>query len=693
MISEKMEQPHEFMRQAARDLSRCSHRSIDYVEIAELFRALSGARFVALNEVSDFGEHTTTRAIAGVKETVQKAGELFGFSLTGAAYTVDPHIKEAFDAEGIVEFDNLCSLAGSQIPKNVCKRVAKLFNIGKAYVLALHDHNGPIADLVFICGQKQELVNRLELETLGAMLSLCLQRVYAEQDSVLKLLSIFGNEDQAKHPVYESLLQASDRMPDIIYQLDRDGRIEFINQAVQRYGYDREKLIGRHILDIVHPADREKAKWKLAERRTGSRRTRKFEVRLQTSNSHTVFFRLYNRSLPKDPVLLIDAEGLYSTRTGDSEFVGTLGVGHDITEQKMLQDELDQHSYMFRTIIENIGDAAWLEEIDPQRTLYLNPACERLFQVTAERLQEDPSLWLQRIHPEDRERVEGFIEKLNSEKEAGAIEYRLFDGEGGERWIRAQLFPVRTPYGTLNKTVGIARDITIEQHEKELLQQKVEKEKAFVREINHRVKNNLMMLDSMLNLELASLKERSDHFEQYYSEKPPEPENAAEILSKVKGRIRAVGLVHEMLYSSSQDKAVEAGSYLQELGQSILEADGAKREKIVLSFEGDDLLWLPVKMVIPLGMIFSELLTNALKYAFPDDGRGHVLVQLVSTEQRQYELRVCDDGVALPADYDKKSQSIGHSLISGLSQQINGEFEIEAGQSQQKCFKIRFAME
>ncbi|HKK64988.1 MAG TPA: PAS domain S-box protein, partial [Clostridia bacterium] len=456
MISEKIENPQDFMRKAARDLSRYSHHSINYLEIAELFRALSGARFVALNEVSDYGEHTTTRAIAGVKETLQKAGELFGFSLTGAAYTVDPHIKEAFDTQGIVEFDHLCSLSGNQIPEKVCQQIAKLFKLGKAYVLAMHDHTGPIADLVFICGQKQELENRVELETLGAMLSLCLQRVSAEQDSVLKLLSIFGNEEQAKHPVYESLLQATDRMPDIIYHLDREGRIEFINQAIQRYGYEREGLIGGHILDIVHPADREKAKWKLAERRTGSRRTRKFEVRLLTGNKHTVFFSLHNRSLPKEPVLLIDAEGLYSSRVGQSEFMGTLGVGHDITEQKMLQDELDQHSYMFRTIIENIGEAAWLEEIDSQRTLYLNPACERLFQVSAEGLQEDPSLWLQRVHPEDRSGVEGFMEQRNSESATEAVEYRLFDGEDGERWIRTELFPVRDPSGTLNKTVGIA---------------------------------------------------------------------------------------------------------------------------------------------------------------------------------------------------------------------------------------------
>jgi two-component sensor histidine kinase len=185
----------------------------------------------------------------------------------------------------------------------------------------------------------------------------------------------------------------------------------------------------------------------------------------------------------------------------------------------------------------------------------------------------------------------------------------------------------------------------------------------------------------MLNLELASLQEH------------PKPGEAADILSKVKGRIRAVGLVHEMLYSSSQDKAVEALSYLQELGQSILEADGAKRENVLLSFEGDDPLWLPVRVVIPLGMIFSELLTNALKYAFPGDRRGHVWVQLVSAGHLQYELSLCDDGVDLPADYDKKSRSIGHSLITGLSRQLNGEFAIEAGQAQKKCFKIRFALD
>jgi len=92
-------------------------------------------------------------------------------------------------------------------------------------------------------------------------------------------------------------------------------------------------------------------------------------------------------------------------------------------------------------------------------------------------------------------------------------------------------------------------------------------------------------------------------------------------------------------------------------------------------------------------MIFSELLTNALKYAFPGDRRGHVRVQLVSAGQSQYELSVCDNGVDLPVDYDQKGRNIGHSLISGLARQLNGEFKIETGQTKEKCFKISFALD
>jgi len=675
----------EFVHKIAYKFSRCSHKTIDYTDIAEDFRILSGARFVALNEVSDYGEYTTTRAIAGIQGRIQKASKIFGFTLTDAAYTVDPHIKEVFKAEGVVEFDDLCALAGNQIPKALCKRTAQLFGLGRAFALAMFDHHGPIADLIFIFGKDDEMRNRLEVETLSAVLSLCLQRVYAEQDTVLKLMNVCGVGGAADTAAYETLFHAADKMPDLIYHLDTEGNIEFINQAVQRYGYKREELTGTHILELVHPLDREKAKWKLNERRADERRTRKFEVRLKTGDQHTVFFSLYNRRVPKDPILLIDAEGLYTGPPGKSDFLGTFGVGHDVTEQKLLRDELDQHTHMFRTIIEHMGEAAWLEEINPQQTLYLNPACEKLFQITAEGLQTDPRLWLQVVHPEDRPRVQAAMNQLIEEQTMEPIEYRVFGEDGAERWVRTQVFPVTDPYGNVGRFVGIAHDITRAQQEKQLMQQKVATEKAYVREINHRVKNNLMMLDSMLNLELGNIKDLptgGNESEKHYS---------SEVLSKVKARIRAVGLVHEMLYSSSQDKAVEACSYLQELGGSILEADDIGREKISLNYYLTDSLWMPVRVVIPLGMIFSELITNALKYAFPGDRKGEIWVRLYAEEHQQYCLEVCDDGVELPADFKEKRMSIGHSLINSLAMQLNGEFEIDAGQGR-KCFKISFRL-
>lgn len=683
MDTQEKEDMREFVRRVARKFSRCNHKTIDYEEIAENFRIVSSARYVALNEVSDYGEYTSTRAIAGVGDGIKRASKLFGFQLVGAAYTIDPPIKEVFAANGIVEFDSLCDLAGSQIPGNLCRQAAKLFGLGKAYALAVHDHNGPIADLVFLCGKDREIQHRVEIETLSSVLSLCLQRGYAEQDTVVKLLDVCQDGGDERSAAYESLFYATDKLPDLIYHLDTEGRIVFINQAVQRYGYERESLIGEHILELVHPADREKAKWKLNERRAGDRRTRKFEVRLKTGDKHTVWLSLYNRNLPKDPILLIAAEGLYKGQPGQSEFLGTLGVGHDITEHKLLQEEIDQHSHMFQTIIEHMGEAAWLEESDPQQTLYLNPACERLFQTTAERLQADPSLWRQIIHPDDRGRVEAALVQLNSEHKLDPIEYRIFDADGSERWIHAQVFPVEDLYGNVTKMVGIAHDITAEQRKRELLQQDVAKEKAFVQEINHRVKNNLMMIDSMLNLELGSFETRPEN---------PRPENAAAIISKVKARIRAVGLVHEMLYSSSQDKAVEARTYLQELGDSILEADGIKPNRIQLEFHIDQPIWLPVRVVIPLGMIFSELLTNAVKYAFPDGEGGNIWVHLRTHTEQEYQLQVCDNGVALSPDYNKNTPGIGHSLITNLARQLNGSFEI-IGEQDYKCFTIRFSLD
>ena len=151
-------------------------------------------------------------------------------------------------------------------------------------------------------------------------------------------------EQQEKSRASDLMLRSIVRaVPDVIYRLDADGRIVFINEAIRNYGYEPDELIGTSIFELVHPEDRGKAAYRINERRTGERSTRLLELRLLTPGQQAVSFELRAADDDDEPTLLINAEGIYASampRAGD--FLYTQGVARDITERKWASRVLEK---------------------------------------------------------------------------------------------------------------------------------------------------------------------------------------------------------------------------------------------------------------------------------------------------------------------------------------------------------------
>ncbi|MBU1001618.1 MAG: PAS domain S-box protein [Proteobacteria bacterium] len=145
-------------------------------------------------------------------------------------------------------------------------------------------------------------------------------------------------------------------IPDLIYRLDSDGRITFVNRAVSNYGYTPEELLGRHILELVHPEDRKQAKHRVDERRTGDRRTSSLELRLLTKAGTPVDMELRTDSLAPEPVLLFNAEGIYEgLKPVPRAFAGTQGLARDVTEARRAEQLLRERETLYRVMFENTG--------------------------------------------------------------------------------------------------------------------------------------------------------------------------------------------------------------------------------------------------------------------------------------------------------------------------------------------------
>ena len=168
--------------------------------------------------------------------------------------------------------------------------------------------------------------------------------------------------DISERKKMEEALKASQRqlssivrsVPDIIYRLDKDSRIIFISDSIQNYGYRPDELLGKNVFDLIHPEDRDKAKYRVNERRTGERRTRSFEIRLQAKNRKYVPFDINASGFYDEPVFLLEAEGIYSSEQPQAiTFLGSQGVARDITERKITESILRESEEKFRSIVEN----------------------------------------------------------------------------------------------------------------------------------------------------------------------------------------------------------------------------------------------------------------------------------------------------------------------------------------------------
>ena len=209
--------------------------------------------------------------------------------------------------------------------------------------------------------------------------------------------------------------------------------------------------------------------------------------------------------------------------------------------------------------------------------------------------------------------------------------------------------------------MGILRDITaIKQAEKQIIASLKEKE-VLLREVQHRVKNNLQMVSSLFDLQAQHSKD----------------EKTIEACAKCQNRIKAIALMHEQLYQSKDFTKISFNEYIQNLTEHLFQLSGIKSDAIQLKLNVDDVT-LDISSTIHLGLIINELVSNALGYAFPESKVGEILIGFRKVANSKYSLIVCDNGVGLPKELDiRNTESLGLQLVRLFVEQLDGEIELD----------------
>ena len=358
-------------------------------------------------------------------------------------------------------------------------------------------------------------------------------------------------------------------------------------------------------------------------------------------------------------------------------------VVRDVTERDRAESERRKAEARFRSLVEQIPAVTFMGSLNEDKNeFYVSPQIEALLGFSQQEWLSDPFLWFNQLHPDDRN-------YCNQEFARGCIaggpfraEFRALTRDGKVVWVHGEARVVRDVDGRPMFIQGVAYDITESKRAEETVRAGAEQLKAsleekdvLLKEIHHRVKNNLQVISSLLRLQATHIEDPA----------------ALEMFNESRHRIQTMALVHEKLYQSESFSRVDFGEYARSLSTLLASTYRDKAARLALKTEIEEVS-LGVDIALPLGLIINELISNSLKYAFPNGDEGEVRIGINRVGDDQLQLIVADNGIGFPADVDfRKTETLGMQLVLALTGQIGGSVELrsEAGTEFRILFRPR----
>jgi PAS domain S-box-containing protein len=378
----------------------------------------------------------------------------------------------------------------------------------------------------------------------------------------------------------------------------------------------------------------------------------------KNDNAELVFVIGGNEKIMDVSITLVELDG------GKSYFL----QGKDVTKQRKAEKSLQAQSEEYKAIFENTGTLSLIFERDTTISM-VNTEFENFSGYSNKELHFRKK-WLDFVASDDLERMEGYhrMQRINPRAIPKNYEVTLKNRNGiyKDFFATSELIP-----GT-EKGIISFMDITDRKNAENKIKKSLKEKELLLREIHHRVKNNMQIISTLLTLQSAQINDQK----------------LIQLYRESQDRIQAMALIHEKLYQSKDISQINLREYVESMVSDLLYSYERDSRIIEADLDVEDIL-MNIDTAVPCGLIINELVSNSLKYAFPDD-HGTVKIYLRRLNDEGYYLKVSDDGIGLPEDFDtekiEKIDTLGLQIVNNLVNQIEGVLRI----SRPSTFEIKF---
>jgi len=432
-----------------------------------------------------------------------------------------------------------------------------------------------------------------------------------------------------------------------IAKISLNGKFIQVNeQMCNMLGYTKEELCERSFMDITVKEDVPTSVSVMKKLASGQIEKTTFEKRYLHKSG-----KIINANIATS--LVVDALGNPSH---------VISIFQNITEKVKLEHDRQSQSARHNAIIESSSHIIWTTDKQMCLTSFNKNYAADLMKhynvqayiglsvvsVKVVLTEEYNNYWLKKYEAVLRGEHQYF-------------ETKMIDRQNNVVWREIFLNPIFDELGNLVEVAGIGLDITEKKLANEQIHNSLQEKEVLLKEVHHRVKNNLQVISSILNLQSSYVKDQS----------------TLNILKESQDRIKSMAFIHESLYQTKDFSSINFSEYVVNLSQNLLHSYSSLEHEIKLNLDIQN-VFLNLDLAIPCGLIINEIVSNALKYAFVDKMEDAEIMIKMHLVGEDLQLQIKDNGVGLPKHIDyRNTESLGLQLVVTLVDQLNGNIELD----------------